>query len=566
MNTSYRIDLRRRAESSAEAQISDHRPPGIQLNHSPDLNVARAENGQVLILGDCFPYDGTKSSCSRGSRGAAEHIHDVARNYWGRFVIVAHDPDGGLTAIYRDPSGMIPCYYSVEPERVVVGTSAVEMTKILASQARIDWKGVADCLMASDLREHRTCIEQIIEVAPGEMVVIDTDGPHHQLFWDPSAFLGRNDEYSFEEAAENLRKVLNQVLATWCARYPRAAVSASGGFDSSAIAELATRHGTVELLHFYTRSPGGDERAYAEQLANHLDKTVRCECSEADSIDVTENRSGFRPRPSACSFTQVFDDASERFATAIDACAHFNGGGGDNVFGKLHSAYPLAELYRHTGLSRSLVSTAINICDVTGVELWSVFRQAAQAIWNPGRIAASWPRQTELMASSAISMASNESHQWLLSAKSAGPGQKQHLRNIARGIATTDYLNIRSTRPTIYPLLSQPVIELCLSIPTWFWFMGGRDRALARTAMQPFLPMPIINRSTKGAFDGLLYQIFALNRDQIFRDLNDGTLASHKLIDMDQITHLQTQDAISAFQRDRILQLHETEIWCRNWC
>jgi hypothetical protein len=39
---------------------------------------------------------------------------------------------------------MIPCYYSVEPERVVVGTSAVEMTKILASQARIDWKGVDD--------------------------------------------------------------------------------------------------------------------------------------------------------------------------------------------------------------------------------------------------------------------------------------------------------------------------------------------------------------------------------------------------------------------------------------
>lgn len=138
MNTSYRIDLRRGAESSAEAQISDHRPSGIQLEHSPDLNVARAENGQVLILGDCFPYDGTKSSCSRGSRGTAEHIHDVARNYWGRFVIVAHDPDGGLTAIYRDPSGMIPCYYSVEPERVVVGTSAVEMTKILASQARID--------------------------------------------------------------------------------------------------------------------------------------------------------------------------------------------------------------------------------------------------------------------------------------------------------------------------------------------------------------------------------------------------------------------------------------------
>jgi hypothetical protein len=23
------------------------------------------------------------------------------------------------------------------------------------------------------------------------------------LFWDPSAFLGRNDEYSFEEAAEH---------------------------------------------------------------------------------------------------------------------------------------------------------------------------------------------------------------------------------------------------------------------------------------------------------------------------------------------------------------------------
>lgn len=545
--------------------MADSPPRDIRLRHSSDVNVTRFRNGRVLLLGDCFPNRGTKSSFGNSAKSGTEYIRDIARNYWGRYVIVAHDPDEGITAIYRDPSGMIPCYYAVEPDRVVVGTSAVEMTNCRASQPRIDWIGVTRCLLASDLRTHRTCIEQIVEVTPGEMVIIDGHGPQHQLCWKPETFLGSSARYSFEEATEQLRNVLDHVVTAWCSHYPRAVVSASGGFDSSAIAELASRHGTTGLLHFYTKSPSGDERLYAKQLASHLGQDAHFEFSEADSVNVAENRSIFRPRPSACSFTQVFDDASDRFATSIDACAHFNGGGGDNVFGKLHSAYPLAELYQHSGFSRSLISTAINICDVTGVELWSVFRQAARAVWNPGQIVASWPRQTELMTSQAVSIAGSESHPWLQSARNAGPGQKQHLRNIARGIATTDYLNVRSTRPTIYPLLSQPVIELCLSFPTWFWFIDGRDRALARTAMQPFLPSSISNRTTKGAFDGLLYQIFSRNRGQIFSDLNDGMLAAHKMIDTDQIRHLQTEDAISASRRARILQLHETEIWCRNW-
>src|SRR3546814_19190936 len=56
----------------------------------------------------------------------------------------------------------------------------------------------------------------------------------------------------------------------------------------------------------------------------------------------------------------------------------------------------------------------------------------------------------------------------------------------------------RSAPPHIAPLLSQPIVELCLSIPTWHWIADGRDRAVAHAAFSNRLPRTINVRQQKG--------------------------------------------------------------------
>ena len=52
------------------------------------------------------------------------------------------------------------------------------------------------------------------------------------------------------------------------------------------------------------------------------------------------------------------------------------------------------------------------------------------------------------------------------------------------------------------PLVSQPVMEACLAIPSWQWREGGFDRAVAREAFRKDLPDLIAWRRGKGGPDG----------------------------------------------------------------
>ena len=53
----------------------------------------------------------------------------------------------------------------------------------------------------------------------------------------------------------------------------------------------------------------------------------------------------------------------------------------------------------------------------------------------------------------------------------------------------------------ISPLFSQPLVELCLRIPTYVLTHGGWDRAVARRAFYDDLPPEIRNRRHKGGIE-----------------------------------------------------------------
>ena len=74
---------------------------------------------------------------------------------------------------------------------------------------------------------------------------------------------------------------------------------------------------------------------------------------------------------------------------------------------------------------------------------------------------------------------SQEPHPWLAPHPSLGPGKADQIRMVA-GIHHFLPDPAPLTPASLHPLLAQPLLELCLRIPSWLWVAGGRDRALAR--------------------------------------------------------------------------------------
>src|SRR3546814_18166970 len=79
------------------------------------------------------------------------------------------------------------------------------------------------------------------------------------------------------------------------------------------------------------------------------------------------------------------------------------------------------------------------------------------------------------------------------------------------------------------------MVECCLSIPTWLGCKGGRNRAVARDAFAARLPPILLERRSKGSFDGFCAHLLHPNRPLTGDMLMSGVLAGQELITREQL-------------------------------
>ena len=118
----------------------------------------------------------------------------------------------------------------------------------------------------------------------------------------------------------------------------------------------------------------------------------------------------------------------------------------------------------------------------------------------------------------------------------------------------------------VNPLVSQPILEACLRIPTYMHAAEGRDRAVARDAFGPDLPREIILRTWKGAADRHLQALLAHNIDFVRELLMDGALVRQRILDRDKLEEcLSDRPTRRASHPTEVLGYVCTEAWLRHW-
>jgi asparagine synthase (glutamine-hydrolysing) len=157
-------------------------------------------------------------------------------------------------------------------------------------------------------------------------------------------------------------------------------------------------------------------------------------------------------------------------------------------------------------------------------------------------------------------------HPWLDAPADALPGKAAHVAMLTRIQGTIDGFSRLEAPPQINPLLSQPIVEACLRIPTWQWCEGGQNRAVARLAFREDLPPRIVNRRSKGGPDSFAFDVIEANRALLREQLLEGVLAQRGLLDLKALENC--LDARRWIQRDdyvRLSALAEAEAWVRHW-
>jgi len=486
--------------------------------------------------------------------------------YWGQYVGFLADPLKGSVHVFRDPSAGLPCYYVDRDDLIFVASDIDILFRCGLLERRINWNYITRHLLANQLRPESTGLVGLTELLAGLRLSSRATGVTIDQLWSPWVSAAREMQIlDPAEAVERLRETVTACVRSLADEFQHILVNVSGGLDSSIVAAcLAAAGKSFTLLTLSTDEPAGDERGYARLIADAVDAQLVELSERTDLVDLTRCAGEHIPRPIARAFAQSADRSNVEVAERLGADAFFGGAGGDNVFCFLQSAAPIADRLLMEGILPAW-STARDIANLAEADVQTAFFRGMRRAWwrKPGF---RWRLDTSFLSERALEYtALARNHLWLDAPPRALPGKAGHIASLMNIHNHLEGFTRESARSVIAPLLAQPIIELCLQIPSWQWCKGGRDRVVARQAFASMLPNAIVDRRLKGTPDGMIVRLFDENRQLILDMLTDGELARHGLLDINAIaTAIGSPGPPIGLDFFRIMALLDVEMWLRS--
>ena len=558
-------------------------PPSLELAHTaPTLSVWRARypiplpvraiTPSLVLIGEVYasPDEGGGAAppyeLASLSRWPIETIcRRLAQEGWGRYLLVGKTAEGA--AVFRDPSGALDCFtWTARGLRMFAARLPTALDPLLPRSASIDWTRVARQLRDPPAVAGESALRNIETVAAG---CLWRSGPglwtSSERIWWPAEIACRRPPPG--DPAERLRNCVRSSVATLTEPYSRLVAEISGGLDSAIVASALCLSAhrrpnppAMRWINYATDHPEGDERIFARAVVARL------------GIDLAERRKpaliyspdqlaslGRDGRVGLARLDPDYDLSLTAEAAAFSAQALVTGQGGDVVFLQMAADEVLADRLRVE--HRLNLSELLAHCRRYRRSIWRMAATTlARAVWTapPRRPVPDYLIDVE---NSRIS-----SHPWLEdidglpAAKAIQIAALAGAQNIFGPAGRTEAVR------GLHPLLSQPVVEQALSLPSFVLTHGGADRALARKAFAASLPDALLDRRSKGSLQAFYGRAVADSLDVLRPWLLEGVLARERLIRVDRLEPLLDPDVL--ILRNiyiPILHVVAMEAWVRGW-
>ncbi len=524
-----------------------------------------------LVLGDLF----TRGAAPARVRSIPE---DTARRikagrgdllisaYWGGYVAILHTGVPGQISILRDPSGTLPCYYREEDAAIYVASDLDSLLSISTAPLAIDWDYLSVTNLPGAPPTSQTALTGIRELLPGWRLDIDDRTTDLARCWSPWDHVDFDDTPDAQQI-EQLEATVVSSLGTWGRRFNHVLVGVSGGLDSSIVAAGLKGSTAVTCFTMVTNEPSGDERTYAQAMAQTLDLPLEEVPYKLDQVNVARTTAAHLPRPGVPSFSQANLATRQALTAKFGIDAYFSGVGGDNVFCLMTSATPILDALLARGAGPEAFTALRDVCKLTGCSVWDAGRAVIER-WRTRDLPHQLPRNLSFLSAQDVPLPgrADETNTWLQRPVGSLPGKAAHVAKVMSLQYMWDLFHRSEAGPHILPLFSQPIVELCLRIPTWKWCSKGMNRSFARQAFAKRLPSSVVHRRSKGGPDSFAFDLALTNRKAIREQLLGGALAQAGLLDTQAIEEsLSETRAFGAGEHLRLLTLTEAEAWARFW-
>jgi len=546
---------------------------GVRKNSSVTYSVARDSGVVFGKLFSCDPYGEPHVS--------AEHSlppdlrENILQDYWGRYVALFHDRATHTTRFLRDPTGSLPCLIAQYQQVVLVFSDIADCLKLGLTDFTVNWSYIAAASHRVPAAPGLTGLREVSELQPGEVIMIRNGRQSRQFAWSMEDIAQRDPITDPEIAAISLRRAVKTSVHAWASTYDGVLHMLSGGLDSSIVLSCiadAPKAPALSCLNYFGLGRNEDERHLARLAAEKYSAKLIEHQLRPDTVDLELL---YKLHPSALPSSYQHEIEHGTFEAALaeqhGASAIFSGAGGDAIFYGVRTELSVADYLVDQGLRPSLFSVAADAAYATGFSLWKLLWKAVQLRYAPRSAPLSGhARVPSLLLDTARMRGLNRELDVTRPRRAEQrlpPGKQWHVESLRAQPFFYDALGRDDLPERTFPLLSQPLIEVCLRIPTYTLTHGGIDRALARIAFNQDLPSEIITRYDKGNIEQHVRAVMDrwLNFAREF--LLDGCLVKEGLLDRARLEeYLSGQRQPDDSEYNEILHTHlGTEAWLRRW-
>jgi asparagine synthase (glutamine-hydrolysing) len=561
-----------------------------------------AQPGCGVIFGRVF-RNGRESAASAPTDQewasiAASGGQYLLENWWGRYVALFRagsgtDEGGALVnecsrggsgvSILRDPSSGLPCHIA-RHGRVWVVFSDLSVCRSLLSLS-VNWQYVAGFLKTGRGPASQTGLAEVTELQPGELVTLRRDGLRRRKLWAPiETAISR----PIEDAATAIREVratLERCVHAWASLHPSIVHLLSGGLDSSVVLSClanAPSRPSLVSLHVVSTVAEEEERYYARTAA----KGTGCELRELSIVtngaDLSKWLPGLRAgvKPISTIYEALAGAMSTGLASEVGATAITSGVAGDSLFFQPAAEFAAADFIARHGFRPRLAGVAWDAARLSGSTVWSILRHAisrrplnphlqryADDLEQSGTRATALDRAPGGACDATLLDRERLSHAGARAARRVPPGLPVQLDGMSASVPFYSHFESAAREPDRCPvLLSQPLMELCLRIPSHVWISGGCDRSIVRQAFADRVPSAIWQRTAKGSADAFYGQLVEFNAAFIRETLAGGMLAQQAWLEPDWIDAQLSSRQLRGLEHDRLLHRYLcTEFWVRQY-
>lgn len=252
---------------------------GQQPMHSPDGNISLVFNGEIFNYIELRESLIKKGHCFITQSDTEVIIHlyqqyglDFVEHLNGQFAIALWDDSVKRFVLIRDRVGICPLYYTFNQQRLIFASEIKAIKPALNASLVINKEALDQIFTFWAPVSPNTIFEDIYEVSPGQMLVLENEELKKIRYWDWDFSENKINHADAEQQAQELHDLLIDATKIRLRADVPVGAYLSGGLDSSVLVAIIHHYGNVPLRSFSLNfnETDFDEKPYQTSLINHL--------------------------------------------------------------------------------------------------------------------------------------------------------------------------------------------------------------------------------------------------------------------------------------------------------